>query len=138
EIAGARSHRRAAAQTGAMIRRVLSHAASHFDRAVGAAVFSRRGASQDSARAEALDHDGRMRALEEIRALYERPEHYAAPASFFTAPEAIDPRLQPVRALPGRGEVVDAFWRSRYDPFVPQISERYLAHGENRTAAARL
>lgn len=124
-----------------MLRRVLSHAASHFDRAVSAAMFSKRRVSQESARADALDHAARIRVLEEIRALYDRPEHFSASDSFFRAPEPIDPRMAAVRAtiagIAG-GAVVDAFWESAFAPYCEEIAGSYLAHGRNRTAAARL
>ena len=102
-------------------------------------MFSRRRATPESARAEALDHTGRMLALEDIRALYDRPEHFTEPDSFFRAPAPIVLRSVVRAPAGGRGdEVVDAFWESAYTPYCEEISDRYLAHGPNRTAAARL
>lgn len=120
-----------------MILRVLNHAAAHVDRAVGAAMFSRRSLSQESASAEALGHLERIRALEAVRALYDHPDHHRAPDTFFGAPRAADPHITPVRPLAG-GQVVDAVWDSGFAPHCPEIADRYLECEPNRKAAARL
>jgi dienelactone hydrolase len=120
-----------------MILRVLNHAAAHVDRAVGAAMFSRRTLSQESATAEALGHLDRMRALEAVRALYDRPEHHLEPDSFFGIPRPADPQLARVRPLSG-GQVVDAVWDSGFAPHCGEIADRYLECEPNRKAAARL
>jgi pimeloyl-ACP methyl ester carboxylesterase len=62
----------------------------------------------------------------------------SAAASFFPAPARVQPRLAKV-LWPGRGaEVWDASWPSDYEPYLPEVSERYLRHSRNRTAHARL
>lgn len=120
-----------------MLRQVLNRAASHFDNAARAALFHRSSLSRDDVRTEALGHGDRLSRLAEVAALYDRPEHYADPESFFQAPPAIDPRLARVRRIKG-GEVLDAAWASGFMTHCDEVSLRYLGHLENRTAAARL
>ena len=120
-----------------MILRVLHHAAVHVDRAAHAAMFSRRALSAESARVEALGHAERIRVLEEICALYDRPDHLSEPDTFFGGPCPAAPSLVKQRDLPG-GKVVDATWDSGFSTYCREISDRYLAHAPNRTAAARL
>lgn len=101
-------------------------------------MFSRRSLSRESAAAEALGHAERIRALEEIRAIYDHPDHLGAPDTFFGARCPAAPRLTKQRDLPGGGEVVDAVWDSGFSPYCGEIADRYLAHEPNRVAAARL
>ncbi len=108
---------------------VLGAAAAAFDKAMLAAV---RAGNRSTSRAESLDHEGRMKALEELRASYENAE-----GDFFVAPAPIDPALEHVRDE-RRFEVVDASWTSRFEPWLPEMREKYLAHTTNQTARARL
>jgi len=120
-----------------MLRHVLNRAASQFDKAARIAIFHRSALSRDDVQTEALGHEARLQKLAEITALYDRPEHYAASNELFPAPPAIEPRLSPVRHLPG-GEVLDATWASGFMTHCDEIAPRYQGHIANRTAAARL
>lgn len=128
-----------------MLRRVLSQAASGFDRAVSATLLARSKRARASSRAESLGHEERMRALAAIRAIYDDPSYYRDPDSFFAPPPRAEGRFVSVRRLAikagsdrGVGEVVDATWASPLAPHDDAISGRYLAHAENQTGAARL
>jgi dienelactone hydrolase len=120
-----------------MLRHVLNRAAAQLDRAAAAAIFHRSAASKARSRSESLGHADRMRALAEIAALYDVPEHYAPGSPFFAAPAPITPRHAHVRALRG-GEVSDWTWPSGFEPHCDAVKERYLAPELNRTAAARV
>jgi len=88
----------------------------------------------------ALNHADRLVALEQVRGIYDRPEHYADPATFFPEAAAIEPRISRVRAIGGAdpGSVVDMTWSSAFEPFCPEVRDVYLGHELNGTAAARL
>ena len=105
---------------------VLGPVAAAFDKAMVAAV--RASNRTRGSRAEALPHEGRMQALAEIRKAYDVPDEV-----FFVPPAPIRPTLERVR--PG---VVDASWPSDFEPFLPELRDRYLGHRANRTARARL
>jgi dienelactone hydrolase len=120
-----------------MLRDVLNRTASHFDAAVSAALFHRSARSRARSSTESLGHAARLHVLRQIIELYDRPEHYEPGGAFFAAPGPIDPRAEPVRPLPG-GEVVDWYWPSAFELHCTDVADRYLRHGENRTAAARL
>lgn len=120
-----------------MLRYLLNQAASHFDVAMGAAIFHRSAASRARSPTESLSHAERMRAMAAIAELYDRPEHYPPDGPFFARPEPMVPRVAHVRPLAG-GEVVDWTWPSAFQPFCADVAERYLGHTTNRTAAARL
>jgi hypothetical protein len=108
---------------------VLGAAAAAFDKAMLAAA---RAGNRSRSRAENLDHEGRMKALDAIRASYE-----GASDGLFAAPAPIDPALAHVRDE-RRFEVIDASWTSRFEPWLPEMREKYLAHTTNQTARARL
>ena len=80
----------------------LTRAAAQFDRAVNAALLERARRKRGARDPEALGHDDRMRGLERVRALYDRPEHFEGPGAFFLDPSPIDPELAPVREPRGR------------------------------------
>lgn len=125
-----------------MIRSLLTRAASAVDTAfVSASSRSARGRREHhdgrERRPDALSHEPRVRALEHIRSIYDRPEHFADPSSLFPPPPAPSPRLTRVRALPS-GEVLDATWPSDFHPFCADVAEKYLSYEKNRSAAARL
>lgn len=107
----------------------MGSAASALDRAVAAAIHARGKGVRDRARAEAMPHEERLRALELIARSYGEEHH----ATFFPEPSPIDPQLREVR--PG---VYDAKYPSEVTPFLAEIAERYLSRVENRTARARL
>lgn len=105
---------------------LLSPVAAAFDRTI---VFAMQASNRASrSRAEKLPHDDRMKALAEIRAAYDVSDD-----AFFVPPAPIHPRVEPVRQ-----NVVDASWPSDFEPFLPELRDRYLAHRANRTARARL
>jgi pimeloyl-ACP methyl ester carboxylesterase len=111
----------------------LGTAASSIDRAVVRAMQMRN--ARVRARAEALDHAERMRALEAIASTYALDD--LSPRAFFPDPPPIAPRLDRVRRV-GHVEVLDATWESRYEPYGADVRERYLSHANNRSARARL
>ncbi len=120
-----------------MLRDVLNRTASHFDAAVGAALFHRSARSRARSSTESLSHGARLHALRQMIELYDRPEHYEPGSSFFPAPGPIAPRMERVRALRG-GEVLDWYWPSAFELHCTDVADRYLRHAENRTAAARI
>jgi pimeloyl-ACP methyl ester carboxylesterase len=105
---------------------LLSPVAAAFDRAIVAAMQASNRARRS--RAEHLPHDDRMKALAEIRDAYDVSDD-----AFFVPPAPIHPKTVRVRT-----NVVDASWPSDFEPFLPELRERYLAHRANRTARARL
>lgn len=117
--------------------RLLTTAASTFDRAINAALLEGSRRRRRRQGPESLGHRERIAALERIRGLYDRAEHFADPSPFFAEPEPIHPALAHVRLLQG-GRAVDAAWPSAFTPHCADIAERYLGFSQNRTAAARL
>ena len=115
---------------------ILGAAAATFDRAVLAAVRLRGGAQ--TSRAERLSHDERMIRLAAIKDAYAAKELWDGPDAFFVPPPPIAPRLDRVRTMAGRIDVMDASWTSEVVPYLPEVRESYLAHEANRTARARL
>ncbi|HEY8075695.1 MAG TPA: hypothetical protein VIF62_16330, partial [Labilithrix sp.] len=111
-------------------RRMLGSAAGAVDRAVVAAMHAR--GARDRARAERMTHAERLEALALIHRSYETDANVLAPERFFPMPPAIDPSVREAR----RG-VWDLAWESTFTPFLPEVSERYLANVHNRTAHAR-
>ncbi len=120
-----------------MLREMLNRTAAQFDVAMSAAIFHRSARSRARSRSESLGHEERLRALADVAALYDRPEHRRDDGGFFAAPGAIDPKVAGVRALRG-GQVVDWSWPSRFDLCCGDVADRYFADEENGTAAARL
>lgn len=124
-----------------MLRDLLSTAASSFDEAVGSALLLRRRRPRGRPDPEALGHDARIEALEALRQVYDRPEHYAPSTPFFPAPGQLAPELTRVRVIASgaeSGTVLDLTWPSHFEPHSPDVRPRYLGHAPNRTAAARL
>jgi dienelactone hydrolase len=119
-----------------MLRSVLNRAASRFDTVMGAALFHRSASARARSASESLDHDGRMRALDEIARIYDRPEHYLPGSPFFPRAAPIAPELTRVRPLVG-GDVVDLRWPSAFEPHCADVAERYLRPAQNHTAASR-
>lgn len=120
-----------------MIRSLLTRAASQIDQAVVSAA-SRAVRRTRERGPEALTHDERIRALEHIRSIYDRPEHFSDPATLFPPPSAASPTLSRVRSAPSGGEVLDASWPSDFSPFCEDVAAKYLGYEKNRAAAARL
>jgi dienelactone hydrolase len=114
----------------------LEAAASTFDRAIVGAVRWRN--RTRPSRADGLSHVERMEALAHIEKAYGDPGLLARPEAFFPLAQPIAPRLSPV-LTPGRNaRVFDVSWPSAFEPFLPEIREKYLGHRRNRTAHARL
>lgn len=119
-----------------MLRPILTRAASAIDSAVNSAALSaaRRGRNKGP---ESLSHEERMRALEHVRDVYDKSQHFADASSLFPAPVAPYPDFARVRAIP-EGDVLDATWRSDFTPYCADVTDRYMRYEKNRTAAARL
>ena len=113
---------------------LLTKAAGAFDRAMIDAV---RIVNRTRSRAERLPHEERMRALAAIRDAYGAPEIWKSPDAFFDPPGPIHPSLRRVRRA-GPNEVIDATWPSRFEPYLAELRNKYLAYEDNRTSHARL
>lgn len=109
--------------------KLVGGAAGLVDRAVVYGIQAR--GRSELARVDAMPHDVRLERFRAAHAAYDR--HFDDTAAFFPAPPTIEPSLQQVR--PG---VWDASFPSPFQPFLPEVSERYLSRIENRTARARL
>ncbi len=122
-----------------VLRRIMTTAASGFDKTIGTAMLV-RGERVRSADPSGLDHEGRLELLEAIRAIYDKPEFFEAPASFFGEPTIPRVELTRVRLIGGAdgGMVLDATWPSEFEPFDESVRVDYLGHELNRTASARL
>jgi pimeloyl-ACP methyl ester carboxylesterase len=114
---------------------LLGAAAAVFDRAATFAVRASNRSRQS--RSERLSHDERMRALAHIRDAYSAPEIWKSPDAFFAPPAAIDPALELVREEDDF-TAFDAAWPSHFEPYLPELREKYLGHVANRTARARV
>ena len=118
-------------------RRVLGSAVGAVDRAVVVAMRMR--GARDRARADQMSHEERVELLALIHRDYGGDAIVGDAASFFPTPPAMDPALRPVRrGSPPRTEVFDAQWSSTFEPYLADVSAKYLATVENRTARARL
>jgi len=114
----------------------LAAAASTFDRAVVEAVRWRN--RTRPSRADSLSHRERMEALAHIAKAYGDPALLATPDAFFPPGPPISPELTRVLRAGGGARVFDAAWPSAYEPFLPEIRQKYLGHRRNDTAHARL
>ncbi len=112
-------------------RLVIGGAAAAVDRAATLAAQAQTARSRRRNAAESLGHGERLKALGALSELYP-PD-----AAFFREPRAIDPAGRVVREQGGL-RVSDISWSSDYEPFVPDVAERYLKHRENHVAGARL
>lgn len=120
-----------------MIRSAGARLAAGVDRTFGALALARSKRSRQSSRAESLGHAERLEALGTIRRLYDRPEHFERPDTFFPKPPAPAVSERRVRRLPD-GDVVDLRWQSRYAPYTDAISDRYLSMRANDSVYARV
>lgn len=105
--------------------KMLGSAASAVDRAVVLAMHAH--GARDRARAEKMTHAERLGVLAGIHASYSDHER------FFELSRPIEPALREIRA-----GVFDASWASTFEPYLPEVSTKYLGHVDNRTARARL
>ncbi|MRG94442.1 alpha/beta fold hydrolase [Polyangium spumosum] len=122
-----------------VLRRILTTAASGFDKTVGTAMLV-RGERIRSADPSSLGPEARLELLEAIRGFYDKSEHFTAPSSFFGEPTIPNVELSRVRLLggPDPGMVLDATWPSEFEPFEETVRADYLGHELNRKATARL
>ncbi len=114
-------------------RSLLGRAAAAVDRAATMAAYAQTARSRRRNAAESLSHEERVDALGKLGALYDEVD-----AEWYRGPRPIAPRRSPVRALSDGGEVVDLRWPSDYQPFLPELRERYQKARDNADAAARL
>ena len=116
--------------------RMLRGAAAALDRAATLAAYAQSASRRRRSRSESLCHAERLEVLARLAADY--PE--AARASYFSAPQRIEPVERSVRAGPAGVRIIDLAWPSRYRPFAqhPELLERFARHRENHVAAARL
>jgi pimeloyl-ACP methyl ester carboxylesterase len=122
----------------AMMQRVGGGVAASFDRAVHMFALSRSARARSRSRSESLGPAEREAALHALRDRYADPRWLAEPDSFFPRPPPAVVQRAPVRAFGRRGEVVDLSWHSRYEPLNADVADRYLRHGPNGTAHARV
>ena len=122
-----------------VLRRILTTAASGFDKTVGTAMLV-RGEKIRAADPSVLGPEARLELLDAIRAYYDKPEFFTAPTTFFGEPTIPNVELARVRLLhgPDPGMVLDATWPSEFEPFEESVRTDYLGHTLNRTATARL
>jgi dienelactone hydrolase len=114
----------------------LGAAASAFDRALVGAMEWRRRSHPSPERS--LSHGERLAVLARIEKAYGHPTLLSDPDAFFIPPSAITPKLVRVCRFRPYAEVLDCSWPSAYEPFLPEICNKYLGHARNRTAHARL
>ncbi len=110
---------------------VVSLASAAFDRAVTLAV---QAATESGA--PPLDHraEERARLLESMREQYVGLDR----AGFHLSPAVLEPTLRHAGEL-GRGlSILDVIWPSRYEPFLPDLADRYLRTTQNALGALRL
>lgn len=110
----------------------MGRTAAAFDRAATLAAYAQSARSRRRNLSESLSHDERIRLLGLLAPQYPRDGE-----RFFRAarPIHVDEREA---GGPARGRVVDLAWPSDYEPFNPDVAERYLRYRENHIAAARL
>jgi pimeloyl-ACP methyl ester carboxylesterase len=115
-------------------KRLLGTAAAAVDKAATLAAGRATARRRRNNPAEALDHRGRMEALNALAALYgdDRID------GFFRQSRRIDPSLSKLRWTADGHQVVDASWASREETFVQDVHARYHRFAENQVAAARL
>jgi hypothetical protein len=122
---------------------LLEGAAARFDQAVAGALLSRSAAARARSRSESLGHEARLTALRHIASLYPDRDDGEDDDRFYAAPLPVEPAVDHLRDIAprhgdGGGEVCDLRWPSDYHPWSADVSERYLSHALNRTAAARV
>lgn len=119
-----------------MLRKVLTHAASRFDRAVGAMITS-RSRSNRITRGDSLGHEDRMRWLARIEATYSTAVTLAEPEGFFAPIGALEAEEVAIRSHQPGGRVVDLRWRSRATLFCDDVARVYQACRANQTVTSR-
>jgi pimeloyl-ACP methyl ester carboxylesterase len=121
-------------------RRVIGSAVGAVDRAVVVAMQMR--GARDRARADKMPHAERLEVLASIHRDYGGDPIVADAATFFVPPPDIDPAMRAVRqeTEPRSAPVGvwDASWPSNFEPYLEEVSAKYLSRIENRTARARL
>ena len=126
-----------------MIRKALRKTASRFaagvDRAMRATASTRARLRGRQSTAESLSPEERVEAMTRLMPLYDRPELFAQPDTFFPEADEVTPTRRRIRRFRGgHGVVLDLTWPSAFEPYAEQVRERYLHFTSNMTAAARV
>ncbi len=119
-----------------MIRKVLTHAASRFDRAVGSMITS-RSRSNRVTRGDSLGHEDRIRWLSRIEGIYGSATNLAEPEAFFAPRGSLESEQVAIRSFQPGGRVVDLRWRTRATVFCEDVATVYQACRANQTVTAR-
>src|SRR5260221_10633225 len=118
---------------GRVARRVLGSAAAAVDRAATLAVHARN-ARRSASIPPPLGVEQRATLLRGFAALYpEKPSD-----DFFLPVRRIEPLARAAPNELGVAQSLDLSWVSDYQPFVPDLRERYARTNQNHSAAARL
>ena len=116
------------------IRKTLARrAAAGFDRAIAAAVRVGMPPAEDNAPLD-WGYEARSAFLESLAARYES----LSLDDYFPEPSAIEPVSSEEGFAVRRLRRTDLVWPTRYQPFLPEISDKYLTTSENQLAYARL
>ncbi len=115
---------------------LIGGVAAAVDRLATRAAYAQSGRRRKRNRSESLSHQERVVALGKLAQRY--PATLESDQEFFRGPRPIEPQWQEQRALSGGGRLCDLRWPSDYEPYLPEMRERYYAKIENRHAAARL
>jgi pimeloyl-ACP methyl ester carboxylesterase len=118
---------------GRVARRVLGSAAAAVDRAATVAVQARN-ARRTASIPPALGVEQRVTLLRGFAALY--PESLAD--DFFLPVRRISPLARSAPNEFGVAQALDMSWSSDYQPFIPDLRERYARTMQNHSAAVRL
>jgi pimeloyl-ACP methyl ester carboxylesterase len=110
----------------------MGRTAAAFDRAATLAAHAQSARARKRNLSESLPHEERVRLLGLLA-----PRYPADGEGFFREARPIHVDERRVRDL-ARGRVVDLAWASDYEPFNPDVAERYLRYRDNHIAATRL
>jgi pimeloyl-ACP methyl ester carboxylesterase len=110
----------------------MGRTAAVFDRAATLAAHAQSARARKRNLSESLPHEERLRLLGLLA-----PQYPSDGERFFREPRPIHVDERQVKQLLG-GRVVDLAWTSDYEPYNPDVAERYLRYRDNHIAAARL
>ncbi|MET0386860.1 MAG: hypothetical protein ABW321_12915 [Polyangiales bacterium] len=99
-----------------LLRRTVTRLARGLDRAFSGTALNPPRRFTRVSRAEQLDHDARIHALEVIASFYGRAEFETRENALLPRPEPIAPQIVRARRFGTRGEVVDLQWPSLFEP----------------------
>ena len=117
---------------GRVTNRVLGSAAGALDRAVTLAVQARNSARR-ARKADSLGEGQRVNALRSFVESY--PDSLGD--EFFLTPRSISPVARELPRETGFARALDLSWASEYQPFLPELGERYGRCTENQAAGVR-